>query len=300
LSLWKVTVVFLCVLMCGLAQGFRSFRGEIHADGLTDLSWLVVHLDQPGQSRSDSASVTSGGDFSFLNVAEGLYTLRVVDPAGNEILSKPITIGVTSAPVMLELPKSVDARPAGETTSVVRLRHRPGREAMAAAAKGQKFSENGDREHAAIEWRKAVDADPDFSEAHGNLGAQYFRLHRTQEAVEEFRRAVALDPHTAIYQTNLAVGLAQLGHLDEAESWARSAVRVEDSNPMGHYVLGCILTSRPSKTAEAVQQLQIAARQIPRAHEVLAKIYEAEGKKSLAVAERRQLEEVEAAIAPHD
>jgi tetratricopeptide (TPR) repeat protein len=179
------------------------------------------------------------------------------------------------------------------------LRHRPSRRALEAARKAQNFAESGAYERAACEWKKAVDADPEFSEAHGNLGAQYARLNRASDAAGEFRRAIALDPATARHQSNLAIVLAQLGQLDEAESWARRAVQKDGGSALGHYVLGCVLTARTTSVAEAIQQLRIAARQLPRAHEVLARIYRSQGQPTLAMAEMRQLQEASQSQTEH-
>jgi tetratricopeptide (TPR) repeat protein len=257
-----------------------------------DLGWLTVRLDAPGaQGQGQTAAVTVGGDFSFLSVPEGIYTLRVVNIEGDEILSQPVTVGPANAPLSLQLPRAVAARPAGVSTSVAQLRHRPNRRALEAARKAQGLSQSGAYERAAAQWKKAVEADPEFSEAHGNLGAQYARLKRPAEAAEEFQKAIALDPATAHHQSNLALVLAQLGRLDEAESWARRAVKQENSNPTGHYVLGCILTWRAASTAEAIQELRTAARQLPRAHQVLAEIYRVQGNEALAMAERKQFQE---------
>ena len=182
--------------------------------------------------------------------------------------------------------------------SVARLRHRPSKQVLQAARKAQNLSQAGDYERAASEWEKVVAADPEFSEAHGNLGAQYVHLRRPSEAAAEFQRAIALDPATAQHQTNLAVVLGLLGRQEEAEVWARHAVQLDDSSALGHYVLGCLLVSGPARLAEGVQQLQIAARLLPKAHETLAAVYHALGKEELAREERKQYGEAESAGSP--
>lgn len=300
MSIKKICVVVLLSVSASVAQEGRDLRGEVRAEATLDLSWLTVRLDPPGsQGRRETALVTFGGEFAFQKVPEGLYTLRVLDPRGDEILSQPLTVGATNPPISVRLPQPVAERPTGETTSVARLRHRPNRKALEAARKAQKLSESHAYERAADEWKKAVDADAEFSEAHGNLGAQYARLNRNSEAAEEFRRAIALDPATARHQSNLAVVLARLGYFDEAESWARRAVQQDGSNALGHYVLGCVLTSRTAKVVEATQQLQIAARQLPSAHQVLAEIYRAQGREALATAEMKQFQEAGEAQRDH-
>jgi tetratricopeptide (TPR) repeat protein len=299
LNATKICLIVLVLASTLASQSLRPVRGEISADTTTDLSWLTVRLDLSGShERGATAQVSVSGSFMFSGVADGLYTLRVMNTADEEIVSQAVTVGAFTPPVSLELPKSLAERPTGETTSVAQLQHRPNRKALAAARRGQKFSESGDYERSAAEWEKAVEADPEFSEAHGNLGAQYARLKRSTEAVDEFRKAIALDRSTARHQSNLAVALAQLGRYEEAESWARSAVRMDGSEPLGHYVLGCVLTARRTKAAEAIQQFQIAARQIPRAHQLLADIYHAQGREELAAAERKQFQE--ASEAPKD
>src|SRR5579872_2468779 len=199
----------------------------------------------------------------------------------------------TNPPVEVRLPATKIARPTGETTSVVRLRHRPRKDALQAARKAQKFSEAGDYLHAAREYEKAVAADPEYSEALGNLGAQYVRLGRMEDSVALFQRAIALDPAASLHQSNLALALVKLGRQEEAEKWARHAVEIDGSNGMGHYVLGCVLTFHTTTVAEAIKQLQTAARTVPRAHEVLAQLYRVAGNTRQANEEMREYAEAQ-------
>lgn len=298
----KIRICAAALLLVSIlgAQESRSIRGEIRSDNPVDMSWLTVKLDTLGsQGRGEVAGVTPGGSFEFPSMPQGLYNLRVVDSTGNEITSEQVMIGPTNPPFMVKLPGAVAARPTGETTSVARLRHTPTRKALQFALKAQQLSESGAFERSAAEWKKAVDADPEFSEAHGNLGAQYSRLRRPAEAVEEFHRAIALDPATARHQSNLAIALGQLNQLEDAEKWARHAVQMDGSNPLGHYVLGCVLTTRTNAQREAIEQLQIAARQIPRAHQILSGIYNSMGKQSLAVAEMKEYQDASTANMDH-
>ncbi len=275
-----------------MAQEARPSRGEIRSDVTSDLSWLTVKVDSLGATaHQESVPVTPGGEFELPHLPVGLYNLRVVDPIGNELVSVQITLGSVNPTISVKLPGEKAVRPTGETTSVARLRHQPGKRALQAAVKAQRFSESHQFDRAAVEWKKAVDEDPDFSEAHTNLGAQYMRLQRPAEAAEEFRKAIALDPDTARHQSNLAVALSQLNQIAEAEKWARLAVQKDGSSALGHYVLGCILTAHTTTLREAIQQLTIAARELPQVHQKLAQIYLSQGKQSLATAEMNQYQE---------
>src|ERR1700727_2192053 len=92
---------------------------------------------------------------------------------------------IYDAPQGSEAPSERPSLP-GESVSLVRLRHRPPRKAMAAFLRGIKLASSGAWGQGAEEFRKAVDADSDFSEAHGNLGVAYSSLHRFYEAAQGF------------------------------------------------------------------------------------------------------------------
>jgi len=283
-------IILVSVCACG-AQTTRPLRGEIHSDAVEDLSWLSVRLDSPGFGRGASASVSFRGDFEFQGVPSGFYTLRVLDGSGAEILSQSVNLGGANPPVAIRLPRIQQTKPAGETVSIARLRHKVPKPAMKVAQKAEKLSAHGDFQHAAEQWQKAIAADPEFSEAYGNLGTQYVRLSQPSLAVEAYRHATALDPYTAGHQTNLAFALAQLGQLEEAEAVVRGSLKLNDTNPLTHYVLGCVLTMRNRSMGEAVEQLKIASRQFARAHQVLATIYQAQGNQAMAASELEQYQE---------
>jgi Flp pilus assembly protein TadD len=53
------------------------------------------------------------------------------------------------------------------------------------------------------ECESALRIDPDFPEAHHNLGIAYARSGRMELAIPEFEKAVLLRPDEAIYRHNL-------------------------------------------------------------------------------------------------
>ena len=65
-------------------------------------------------------------------------------------------------------------------------------------------------------YRKAVDASPEWVEAHINLGTALYQLNRMEEALTEFATAVECEPKNALAEFNLGCVLEQLGDADEA------------------------------------------------------------------------------------
>lgn len=165
----------------------------------------------------------------------------------------------------------------GGSISMARLRHQPPRKARQAFLRGMKFSQAGADANAAAEFAKAAKFDPDFSEAHGNLGVEYTWLNRYEDAVPEFRRAITLDPATSFHHSNLAYTLIRLNSPHEAEAEAQTAVGLDGTNATAQFLLGLLLARRPETRALCESHLVYAARTIPEAHRVLAWVYRAQG-----------------------
>ena len=178
-----------------------------------------------------------------------------------------------------------DIRPSGESVSITRLRHKPPGKALAFFTRGLKRSEAEAWQQASLEFSQAVAIDPDFSEAHGNLGVAYTRLELLDQAAVEFRRAIALDPATGIHHTNLAYALYRLDHEKEAALEAQAGVDLDAANAQSQYLLGFLLARFPETRSRAAAHLQYAARKVPEAHAVLADMYSAEGAETAAASE---------------
>jgi tetratricopeptide (TPR) repeat protein len=65
-------------------------------------------------------------------------------------------------------------------------------------------------------YRKAVEAAPEWVEAHINLGTTLYQLGRMEEARGEFAIAIARQPKNALAEFNLGCVLEQLGQTEDA------------------------------------------------------------------------------------
>jgi tetratricopeptide (TPR) repeat protein len=185
-------------------------------------------------------------------------------------------------------PGSTDNDPAGGRVSVAALRHKVPGKALEAFTRGAKLAEAGDYPRAAHQFARAVAIDPDYGDAHGNLGVMYVSLALPDQAAAEFRRAIELDPAASFHHANLALALIQLNLTKEAETEARAAVDLDHLNSKARYLLGFLLARNPETRGRATEHLQYAARQMPDAHLILADMYRLEGASALAQSEREQ------------
>jgi tetratricopeptide (TPR) repeat protein len=185
----------------------------------------------------------------------------------------------------LDMPVESGFRPSEPTVSVARLRHRTPGKAWAAFYRGLKLARAESWRQGALELEKAVAIDPDFAEAHNNLGVYDVELKRFDSAAGELRRAIELDPADSVFHGNLSLVLILLHLRPEAEQEARTAVTLDAANSKAQYLLGFLLAQHPETRETAAEHLTYAARELPDAHYLLARIYQAAGETSRAGAE---------------
>lgn len=173
------------------------------------------------------------------------------------------------------------------TISLAQLRHKIPGKALAAFSRALKLARRREWEQGAKELEAAVAVDPDFSDAHGNLGVHYMMLEQLSQAITEFRRAIMLDGTASTHHSNLALAYLLLHKAKEAKTEAETAVSLDSRNAAGQYLLGFILAKNPGERAEARKHLTFAAEEIPDAHLALMSLYRNAGE------DRKATEELE-------
>jgi tetratricopeptide (TPR) repeat protein len=171
------------------------------------------------------------------------------------------------------------------TVSLARLSHRIPGKAFAAFSRALKLARRREWGQGAKELESAVAIDPDFADAHGNLGVHYLMLQRLNQAVTEFRRAIRLDSGISMNHSNLALAYLLLKRPDEAKTEAETAVSLDGRNAKGQYLLGFLLAQNPRQRDDAQKHLIFAAQEVPEAHLALGNLYRATGDESKASAE---------------
>jgi tetratricopeptide (TPR) repeat protein len=85
------------------------------------------------------------------------------------------------------------------------------------------FFSEGQREQALEEYRKAMDADPTFTEALHGMARALQDLDRLDEAIEVSKRIAEIDPDDVLGHTSLSVLYQKKGMVPEAEAEANKA-----------------------------------------------------------------------------
>ncbi len=156
-------------------------------------------------------------------------------------------------------------RPSAGTVSTKRLRHRVPKAARQAY---ERAIGSRDARKAANELESANRIDPDFAEAHDDLGVAYAQLGRYPEAAQELRRTIELVPDESLPHSNLAWVLFEMGQRAEAEISVRRAIQLSPDNAAAHLLIGRLLVERPDTFAEGLGHLEYAARTMPEAEQM--------------------------------
>lgn len=120
----------------------------------------------------------------------------------------------------------------------------------------------GDIEAAGECCRRAIDMQPDFCEAHVNLGHVYLSQGRHEDALGQYQAAVKLNPQHAAALSGFGNVLTTLGKHEEAVKAYQGAVRINPNQPEAYYNLGNLKKAQ-KQYEEAVHYYQQAIRLNP-------------------------------------
>ena len=160
--------------------------------------------------------------------------------------------------------------PMGDTVSVRNLQLPAG--AIKEFRRSEKCVGLGDFSGAVQHLQKALKADPQFVEAHNNLGASYLQLSRYQDAIGEFEAAIALDEKMSAPYRNMSLALFSLRRYPEAVTAAREALTLNPQQKAAQYSLGRALAAEGSTSPETEQLLRGSLSEFPDARLSLAQV----------------------------
>jgi TolA-binding protein len=242
-------------------------RGSFPADAQVEMSPCS------GGGQPEMSMVSSTGSFEVRNLSAGCYRVTVVaQSSGKRLHESLMDIGPGTG--SLELRTRETPAPARPLTGVVNakvVRVPAPKKARTAFREAVRASVEGDRERAIVKLKEAIRMHPAFFEAHANLGTQYARLGRQEEALTEFEEARRLDDSSALIWTNCAASYLEVKRVADAEAALREAVRRDPAYPQAHYLLGHVAALKRDY-AEARRQMAMVADQLPAAKRALERI----------------------------
>jgi serine/threonine-protein kinase len=89
-------------------------------------------------------------------------------------------------------------------------------------------------EEADAAFRRALDVNPNYAEAHSTYSHLLQIVRRPEQAMAEIERAIELDPHNPMFQAFYCIDLNCVGRYDDAIAQCRDALRTAPNNIVAH------------------------------------------------------------------
>ena len=148
---------------------------------------------------------------------------------------------------------------------------------------GAEYDRAGRREEALAMYKKAIELDPNASaEAYYNLGLAYYEKGRKEDAVAMYKKALELKPYAEMYN-NIGVTYSDLGRLEEAVAAFKKALEMNPNLPDARRNLA-MLTMGPEEQVSFYKKILEVDPYDPKSYNSLGLIYYKTGRKEEAVA----------------
>jgi tetratricopeptide (TPR) repeat protein len=254
-----------------------TVHGVLRSSGMLGPGYSVeLQGGQHGFGNSNSI-VDVTGEFQIMNVQAGQAVLVVRSPQGAVVHQQFVDVGPNTGQIWVNLPEKRIERPVGGTISVAGLRHKIPSKARKEFSRGEDAFEKGDVQRSIEHLSKAIEIDPEYMEAHNNLGARYMQTEQYDKAIEQLRSACKLDPGAALAQENLGAALLLARKPGDAEMAARRAKDLDPRSMRARFIVAISLVEQKKGFDEALGLLRHVASDIPRAHLYAARLLAARG-----------------------
>lgn len=247
---------------CALAAGGRAqdHEAEQHVSADTNIAVIQGRVTLPSGyaakryvriTLSNAHSVlstlytNSSGEFQIRNLAEGVYYVQAevqdgsFDPATRRVeLGRGLTVQLTLELREKNSPAAATARAGSRVVSAAELQQSVPPAAKKQYEQGLKSVGKGDFAQAAARFEAALSVYPEYLAARNDLGAQYLKLKRLDEAEKQFQAVLARDLKNFNAKYNL--GLVHIERHDYAGAIAQlnQAIALDATRPVARLWLG--------------------------------------------------------------
>ena len=221
------------------------------------------------------------GEFRFHDLSEGVYYVQAeVEGANFEPTVEKVVLGrgiVYELTLQLREKKGPDIRgPGGRIVSAAELRQPVPASAKKEYEVALKRVNKGDVSQAAEHFQQAIAIYPEYLAARNDLGAQYLKLKRVDEAEAHFRMVLERDPKNLYATFNLGLGRIERRDYRGAISQLQLAIAIDSSWPTARLWLGFAMLEMgdlPAAERELTKSLVMGGSDCVAAHYHLARAY---------------------------
>lgn len=236
-----------------------SMTGQIFLpDGDVPRQAIAFDLEDEDQQRRQQFFTDSNGRF----VLDGLISqrnyrivVRSNDVSWDATIYRFVALRNSSVRFALAPLKHTTVSRAG-TLSAAGAAHKPLQRALDLDSQGMAAAKAGRYSDAEDLLRKAIAADPKYSDAFNDLAVIQLRQREYREAEKTLRDGLQADPKSAALQSNLGAALNHLNRFSDAVPPLEEAERLDPSLAQVHVQLGAAYVET-GKLAAAQKELEL-------------------------------------------
>ena len=252
---------------------------------------VIIRLQT--MTKGDSVTTTDEyGKFAFRGLINGEYTVVIDKEKEFEPYRQTVEIRqfrgsppqIYNLNVRLSPKEEFKTKPGVLNAELANVPERALAHYNTAAEQAKKNDHN-----AAIEELKlAIKEYPSFMLAFNELGVQYLKLNKPQDADDAFQAALKIEPDAFAVLVNRGIANVMMERYGEAVPILRKALKKNDQSAVAHYFLGQALANLglfDDAEKELLASLTLGKDEMKEAHRLLAIIYTSRGAKKQAADE---------------
>jgi len=231
------------------------------------------------QSILSTLYTNNSGEFQIRNLSEGIYYVQAEMPPNFEPVTRRVELGRgLMVDLVLELGEKKDpiVSHAGKVVSAAELKQKIPSAAKKQYEIGLKFVSKGDFQHAANHFQEAISIYPEYLAARNDLGAQYLKLKRIDEAEKYFESVLRDDSKNFNAKFNMGLVQVERRNYTEAIALLNQAVAIDSSRPVARLWIGIAkleLGDLEVAETELTRALIMGGEECVAAHYHLARIF---------------------------
>ena len=273
--------------------GLNSIIGQVFApSGRPIESRVRVKLST--MTRGDRYFTTNqNGNFKFTGLPAGSYAVIIDKETEFKAVSQTVDIiqfrGAPAQTYTVNIRLEFNDRTAPPKPAVVNaeLLNVP-KKALTHYNNALELAKNNNSQGAVDELKLAIAEHPTFIQTFNDLGVQYLKLNKLEEANEAFLSALKIDPESFPALINRGIVNVMMKRYGEAVPILRKALKKNEQSPVGHYFLGQALANLglfDDAEKDLLKSLELGKAEMKEAHRILAIIYSSRGDKKRAADE---------------
>lgn len=222
------------------------------------------------------------GEFRFHDLSEGIYYVQA-EVEGNANFEPAVEKVALGRGIVYELTLQLREKtghqirgPGGRVVSAAELRQSVPGSAKKEYGLALKRVSKGEFLQAAAHFEQAIAIYPEYLAARNDLGAQYLKLKRVDEAEAHFHSVLERDPKNLFATFNLGLGRIERRDYQGAISQLQLAIAIDSAWAMAHLWLGFALLEvgdLPTAERELTKALVMGGADCVAAHYHLARAY---------------------------